>query len=125
RRPRLDQAAPEDDRQDHLRRRHREERAHPVPHRYGRRTRLLQERRHPAVCAARSGGVTDHQAHFRTAGAKAPAVLFWANEISPQSDFPLTAASATYFSNHKKSRYRRREIGTAMAFRKPLRLAAI
>ena len=39
---------------DHLWRRHGEERADPLPHRYGRRARILQERRHPAVRAARS-----------------------------------------------------------------------
>ena len=40
-------------------RRHGEERSDPLPHRYARRTRLLQERRHPAVRAARSGGLIE------------------------------------------------------------------
>ena len=44
--------------ENHLRRRHGEERADPLPHRYDRRTRILQERRHPAIRAARPRRLT-------------------------------------------------------------------
>ena len=49
--------------QHHLWRRHGEERADPLPHRYDRRARILQERRHPAVRAARprsNGGILQY-----------------------------------------------------------------
>ncbi len=49
--------APEDAGAHHLWRRHGEERADPLPHRYDRRTRIFQERRHTAVCAAGSRGI--------------------------------------------------------------------
>jgi hypothetical protein len=45
-------------------------------------------------------------------------------KISPQRDFPLTGASATYFSNQKRPASPA-GIGTVMAFAKPLRLAAL
>ena len=51
------QAAPDDDRRDHRRRRHGAQGPDPLPHRYARRDRILQERRHSAVRAAQPGGV--------------------------------------------------------------------
>ena len=54
---RRSQAAPAAARRDRRLRRRAQARAADLPHRYRRRTRLLQERRHPAVCAAPPGGV--------------------------------------------------------------------
>ena len=49
-------AAPDDDRGDHRRRRHRARGAHSLPHRHARRARVLQERRHSALRSAQPGG---------------------------------------------------------------------
>ena len=51
------EAAQEADRGDHLRGRLGEEGAAHLPHRYPRRARVFQERRHPALCAASARGV--------------------------------------------------------------------
>ena len=71
RRPRAYPPAPEDAGRHHLWRRHGEERAAGLPHRYGRRARLLQEWRHPAIRAARprclTQGASDRIARSRRA----------------------------------------------------------